>query len=297
MKKILSALVLAAMLTAAPGLAGAAKEKADAAARHAPAAAKDIAVPSTAANTASHEEKAAAAGETCPEAEKEVAPPKQFWAHQGVFGVYDMASVQRGFQVYREVCASCHSMKFLAYRDLGALGYTPEQVKAVAASVTVQELGEDGQMMDRPGRPSDTFKSPFPNDRAARAANNGALPPDMSLLVKSREHGEDYIAALLNGYTEPPAGCAVNTGMNWNKYFPTHQIAMPKPLNDGQVQYTDGTPNNTQQEARDVAQFLAWASEPHLNHRKEMGLKVLLFMLVFAGIMAAAKCRVWEGVR
>jgi ubiquinol-cytochrome c reductase cytochrome c1 subunit len=297
MKKILSALVLAALLTAAPGMAGAAREKA--ATRHAPAAAKDAATPSTAANTAAQEQKAASSeAKECAEAEKHVKPPQQHWPHKGLFGVYDMASVQRGFQVYREVCASCHSMKYLAYRDLGALGYTPDQVKAVAASVTVTDgPNDEGQMFERPGRPSDPFKSPFPNDKAARFANNGALPPDMSLLVKSREHGEDYIAALLEGYTDPPADCAMNPGMNWNKYFPTHQIAMPRPLNDGQVQYTDGTPNNTHQEARDVAQFLAWAAEPHLNQRKEMGLKVVLFMLVFAGIMAAAKRRVWEGVR
>ncbi|TAL28951.1 MAG: cytochrome c1 [Alphaproteobacteria bacterium] len=300
MKKILSALVLAAVLTAAPGFAVAAREKADAAARRAPVAGKEAAAPSTAANTAAHEQKAAAASEggACPEAEKEVHPPKQFWPHKGLFGVYDMASVQRGFQVYREVCASCHAMKYLSYRDLGALGYNPEQVKAVAASVTVTDgPNDEGQMFERPGRPSDPFKSPFPNDKAARFANNGALPPDMSLLVKAREHGEDYIAALLTGYSDAPACASMNPGMNWNKYFPTHQIAMPKPLNDGQVQYTDGTPNNTQQEARDVAQFLAWASEPHLNQRKEMGLKIVLFMLVFAGIMAAAKCRVWEGVK
>ena len=310
MKKILSALVLAAVLTAAPGLAGAAKEKS--VTRHAPvaaakdAAAKDVAAPSTAANTAASEKKspeektAASSGEggKCPEAEKENPPPQQLWPHHGVFGVYDMASVQRGFQVYREVCSSCHAMKYLSYRDLGALGYTPDQVKAVAASVTVTDgPNDEGQMFERPGRPSDHFKSPFPNDKAARFANNGALPPDMSLLVKAREHGEDYIAALLNGYGEAPACASMNPGMNWNKYFPTHQIAMPKPLSDGQVQYADGTPNNTQQEARDVAQFLAWVSEPHLNQRKEMGLKVLLFMLVFAGIMAAAKCRVWEGVK
>lgn len=301
MKKILSALVLAAVLTAAPAIAGAAKEKA--AARHAPAAAAEAATPSTAANIAAvekkaTEEKSTTSGEKCPEAEKENAPPQQLWPHKGVFGVYDMASVQRGFQVYREVCSSCHSMKYLAYRDLGALGYTPEQVKAVAAAVTVSDgPNDEGQMFERPGRPSDSFKSPFPNDKAARFANNGALPPDMSLLVKAREHGEDYIAALLNGYTEAPSCVSMNPGMNWNKYFPTHQIAMPKPLSDGQVQFADGTPSNTQQEARDVAQFLAWVSEPHLNQRKEMGLKVLLFMLVFAGIMAAAKCRVWEGVK
>jgi ubiquinol-cytochrome c reductase cytochrome c1 subunit len=158
-------------------------------------------------------------------------------------------------------------------------------------------MDDSGQMVDRPGRPSDHFKPPFANDRAARAANNGALPPDMSLLVKAREYGEDYVYAILNGYEPAPTCASVMQGMNWNKYFPPHQIAMPKPLNEGQVQFTDGTKPTMDEESRDIVQFLAWASEPHMEQRKEMGLKVLLFMLVFCGIMAAAKCKVWEDVR
>ena len=303
MKKILSVLVVAAVVWTAT--AHAAQP-----ARHAPGAGKTAApAPAPAAPAADKGEKpadaatsstpAAAGGEEtkCPAAEAEYEPPKQSWPQKGIFGAYDRSSLQRGFQVYREVCSNCHSLKFVAYRDLEQLGYTPDQVKAVAASVTVQELNDDGQMADRPGRPSDHFKPPFPNDKAARAANNGALPPDMSLLAKAREHGEDYIYAILNGYEAPPSCMKMNPGMNWNKYFPPHQIAMPKPLNDGQVNYTDGTHNTLEQEARDVAQFLAWASEPHMEQRKEMGLKVLLFMLVFSGIMAAAKCKIWEDVQ
>ena len=224
-------------------------------------------------------------------------PPKQQWPHHGIFGKYDMASVQRGFQVYKEVCSACHSMKFMSYRDLSGLGYTPDQVKAVAAEVTVTDgPNDDGEMFDRPARPSDHFKSPFANDKAARAANSGALPPDMSLLVKAREHGEDYIYAVLTGYTDPPACASMNPGKQWNKYFPPHQISMPKPLADGQVSFSDGAPNALPDEARDIVQFLAYASEPHMEARKFMGIKVVLFLLVFAGIMRAVKRKVWAGV-
>lgn len=224
-------------------------------------------------------------------------PPHQHWHHQGVFGTYDKAALQRGFQVYKEVCSACHSMKLLSYRNLTALGYTPDQVKAVAAEYTVTDgPNDEGEMFERPARASDRFKSPFPNDKAARAANNGALPPDMSLLVKAREHGEDYIYALLTGYEEAPAGFDLMPGLNYNKYFAGHQIAMAKPLNDGQVSYGDGTPNTLDQEARDVAQFLAWASEPHMEDRKSMGLKVMMFMVAFCFIMLMAKRKIWANV-
>lgn len=307
MKRILSALVLAAVLGSGAAYAAkthAAADKVPAAATATTTSAKS-AVPA-AESTANpppadaNENAAAAAGaeSKCPQATAENVPPKQVWPDEGVFGAYDKAALQRGFQVYREVCSNCHSLKFVAYRDLEDLGYTPDQVKAVAASVTVQDgPNDEGQMFDRPGRPSDHFKSPFPNEKAARAANNGALPPDMSLLIKAREYGKDYVYAILNGYETAPSCVAMNPGMNWNKYFPPHQIAMPKPLNDGQVQFGDGTPNNLQQEARDVAQFLAWASEPHMEQRKEMGIKVLLYMFVFIGVMAAAKRKIWEDVR
>ena len=225
------------------------------------------------------------------------AVPQQMWQHKGVFGTWDKAAVQRGFQVYKEVCSACHAMKFLSYRNLQALGYTPEQVKAVAAEVTVTDgPNDEGEMFDRPGRPSDRFKSPFANDNAARAANNGALPPDLSLVTKSRHAGEDYIFALLTGYGEAPDEVAMNPGMNYNKYFPGHQIAMAQPLIEGQVSYSDGTANTLEQQARDVSQFLAWAAEPHMEHRKGMGIKVMLFMFVFCGIMLAAKRKIWADV-
>jgi len=230
----------------------------------------------------------------------------QYWPHKGVFGTYDKAALQRGFQIYKEVCSACHAMKFVYYRNLEQLGYTPDQVKAVAAEATITDgPNDDGEMFDRPGRPSDHFKSPFKNDKAARSANGGALPPDMSLLVKARAHNEDYIYAVLTGYGTPPAEVAdpatgkmipftMNTGMNYNKAFPGHQIAMPQPLTDNRVTYTDGTNATLDQEARDVTQFLAWASEPYQDERKQMGLKAVLFLLAFAAVMYAAKRKVWK---
>lgn len=225
------------------------------------------------------------------------APPHQKWPHQGVFGTYDKAALQRGFQVYKEVCAACHSMKLLSYRDLTQLGYTPEQVKTVAAEYQIPDgPNDDGEMFERPGRPADRFHSPFVNDKAARAANGGALPPDMSLLSKAREHGDDYIYSILIGYEDKPAGFELMPGLNYNKYFAGHQIAMAKPLSEGQVTFGDGTANTLEQQARDVTQFLAWAAEPHMEQRKGMGLKVMIFMLAFCGIMVAAKRKLWADI-
>lgn len=221
--------------------------------------------------------------------------PRQHWPHKGIFGTYDKAALQRGLQVYKEVCSSCHSLKYVSYRNLADLGYTPEEVKAFAAQFTVTDgPNDDGDMFERPALPSDRFKSPFKNDKAARAANNGALPPDLSLLVKARHGGEDYIFGVLTGYGEAPAGLQMQPGLSYNKYFPGHQIAMAQPLSSNQVSYADGTNATLEQEARDVAQFLAWAAEPHQDERKRMGLKVILFLLAFAGIMYAAKRKVWS---
>ena len=223
--------------------------------------------------------------------------PRQHWPHQGMFGTYDKMALQRGFQVYKEVCAACHSMKLLSYRNLSGLGYSDEQIKSLAAEYTVMDgPNDEGEMFERPARPSDRFKSPFANDNAARAANNGALPPDFSLLVKARDGGEDYIYALLTGYKPAPEGESMMAGMSWNQYFPGHQMAMAPPLSDGQVAYADGTPNTVDQMARDVSQFLAWAAEPHLENRNQMGLKVMIFLLAFAGVMCAVKRKVWKDV-
>lgn len=222
------------------------------------------------------------------------APPARDWPHQGITGTYDRGALQRGFQVYKEVCAACHALGLLSYRHLEGLGYSPDQVKAVAAEYMVTDgPNDDGDMFERPGRPADRFVSPYKNDKAARAVNNGALPPDMSLIVKARPHGEDYIFGLLTGYEAPPADVKLMDGMYWNKYFPGHQIAMAPPLMEGQVAYADGTTASVEQMASDVTQFLTWASEPHMETRKQMGIKVMLFLFVFIGVLAAVKRRIW----
>jgi ubiquinol-cytochrome c reductase cytochrome c1 subunit len=221
-------------------------------------------------------------------------PPKQDWSHSGIFGTFDRAALQRGFQVYKEVCASCHSMSLVSYRNLQALGFSEDEVKAIAAQYEVTAGPNDaGEMFQRPAIPADPFVKPFPNEQAARAANGGALPPDLSLMAKARPHGEDYIHALLTGYEEPPAGVTVPDGMYYNKYFPGHLIGMPPILNDDSVSYADNTPANQAQLAHDVSAFLTWAAEPHLEARKQTGVKVILFLLVFTGMMYAVKRKVW----
>lgn len=241
---------------------------------------------------------------TAAQAAEGVEPPKEVWPHHGMTGTYDKAALQRGLQVYKEVCAACHGLKLLSYRNLADLGYSDDQIKSLAAEYTVTDgPNEDGEMFERPALPSDRFHAPFANDQAAKAANGGALPPDLSLIVKGRKHGEDYIYALLTGYEEAPAtnpetGEPVQLlpGQYWNKYFPGHTLSMAPPLMDGQVTYADGRSASLNEAARDVTQFLAWASEPHMEQRKQTGLKVVLFLLVFAGIMYAAKRKVWADV-
>lgn len=223
--------------------------------------------------------------------------PEQDWSFSGIFGTYDPQTLQRGFLVYKQVCSSCHSMDLLAYRHLEALGYSEEQVRAIASQYVVTDGPNDqGEMFERPARPSDRFAAPFPNDAAARAANGGALPPDMSVLAQARTGGADYIYALLIGYEEPPPDVELMPGMHWNEYFPGHQIAMPNMLADGGVDYADGTEATVEQQAYDVAAFLMWAAEPHLDERKQMGVKVVLFLVVFTGLMYAVKRRVWADV-
>lgn len=227
-------------------------------------------------------------------------PAAEEWPHGGVnkftafTKTFDRAAVQRGFQVYKQVCSACHSMRLLSYRNLQALGYSEEEVKAIAAEYEVTDGPNDqGEMFTRPALPSDRFRSPFPNTKAAAAANNGKAPPDLSLIIKAREHHEDYVFHLLTGFTDPPEGVTVPDGAYYNEYYPGHLIAMAPPLFDEGVTYTDGTAATVQQQARDVVQFLAWAAEPHLEDRREMGLKVILFLAVFAGLLYMTKRRVW----
>ena len=228
----------------------------------------------------------------------EEALPHVNFSFDGLFGHFDRASAQRGFQVYKEVCSNCHSMHLLSYRNLRELGLSEAQVRGIAATVQVKDgPNDEGEMFERPGRPSDRFHSPFPNEQAARAANNGALPPDLSLITKAREGGAQYVHALLTGYEDPPAGVTLMPGMNYNKYFPGHQIAMAQPLSsEGQVEYTDGTKPTVEQMVQDVAQFLTWAAEPELEQRKAMGVKMVLFLVILGGLAYAVKRKIWADV-
>jgi ubiquinol-cytochrome c reductase cytochrome c1 subunit len=222
--------------------------------------------------------------------------PHEQWSFNGPFGTYDRAALQRGFLIYQQVCSACHSLKELYYRNLEDIGLSADQVKAIAASAQIPTLDDNGRPTTRPGRPSDHFKSPFPNDLAARAANNGALPPDQSVLELAREGGANYLYGVLTGYAAPPAGMHMQSGMNYNKYFPGHQIAMPQPLRDNSVTYTDGTKPTLDQEAHDVVTFLTWAAQPEMETRKAMGVRVVLYLLFLTGLTYAVKRKVWSDV-
>ncbi|MGZ5867875.1 MAG: cytochrome c1, partial [Xanthobacteraceae bacterium] len=251
-------------------------------------------------------------------AQEPEAPPQQRWSFADPFGMYDPQQLQRGFKVYREVCSVCHGLKLVAFRNLadpGGPGFTEEQAAAIAAEFKVQDGPNDqGEMFQRPGRVADHFPPPFPNEQTARNANGGALPPDMSVLAKARgyergfpwfvldaftqyqEDGPDYIYAILNGYTDPPAGFALAPGAQYNKYFPGHAIGMPKPLSDGQVDYTDGTPTTVAQYSKDVTAFLMWAAEPHLEARKKTGFMVVTFLLILTFLLYFTKKKIWRDV-
>ena len=228
-------------------------------------------------------------------------------ASDGPFGKWDAQQLQRGYQVYKEVCSACHSLKYVAFRDLAQLGYSEAEVKAEAASDRWQVPGIDpntGEAITRPGTPTDYFPSPFANEVMAAAANNNAIPPDLSLMTKARHHGSAYVYSLLTGYQEQPAellrrfpDAKTGTGLYYNPYFANLNIAMAPPLTDGQVTYADGTEATRDQMAKDVAAFLTWTAEPTLVKRKQTGWAVLGFLL-FATILAwLAKQQVWAGVK
>jgi ubiquinol-cytochrome c reductase cytochrome c1 subunit len=232
-------------------------------------------------------------------AEEGTAPlPDVKWSFNGPFGTYDRAAAQRGFQVYNEVCSACHSMRLLSFRNLEGIGLTPEQVRAIAASKTVPgDLDDNGKATTRPGLPSDHFPSPFPTEKAARAANNGAYPPDQSLLEKARANGANYIYALVGlGYVDPPAGYKVPDGLYYNKYFPGGNIHMPPPLSDGAVTYADGTKATVPQMAKDVATFLTFAANPEMEQRKHLGIRVVGFLTLLGGVTYAAKRKLWANI-
>jgi len=243
-------------------------------------------------------------------------PPRIKWSFAGPFGKFDEAQLQRGFKVYREVCANCHSLDMVAFRNLGdagALGYSAAQVAAVAAEYKVKDIDDLGNPIERAGRPADRFPSPFANELAATAAH-GVAPPDMSVLAKARtyergfpwflfdivtqyqENGPDYIVALLEGYKDPPAGFELPSGASYNEYFPGHAIGMPQPLQDGQVTYGDGAPQTLRQYAKDVTAFMMWAAEPHMEARKRIGMQVMIFLLVLTGLLYFTKKKVWSAV-
>jgi ubiquinol-cytochrome c reductase cytochrome b/c1 subunit len=245
-------------------------------------------------------------------------PAKNRWSFAGPFGKFDRGQLQRGFKVYREVCSVCHGLKLIAFRNLadpGGPGFTTAQAQAFAAEYKIQDGPNDqGEMFERPGRLADYFPPPFPNDQAARARYN-AVPPDLSVIAKARgfergfpywvfdlmtqyqEPGPDYITALLQGYEDkPPAGFTLPPGSFYNKYYPGHAIAMPPPLSDQRVDYTDGSPMTVEQYAKDISAFLMWAAEPHLDQRKRVGMQVFIFLVIFAGLLYFTKKKVWYQV-
>lgn len=224
-------------------------------------------------------------------------PEAQDWQFTGLFGKFDVAAIQRGLQVYLEVCSACHSLNQIAYRNLLDLGFNADEVKAIAAEYEVTDGPDDnGDMFERPARPSDKFVLPFANEKAARASNNGAFPTDLSLLAKAHPAGPDYIYAVLTGFDDPPDDVELGDGMNYNPYFSGKQIAMAQPLFEDSVEYSDGTKATVENMARDVANFLHWTAEPEMEDRKRIGWKVVLFLLVLSALLYATKRKVWSSV-
>ena len=220
------------------------------------------------------------------------------FAHAGVFGKWDKAQLQRGLKVYKEVCSACHSLRLVSFGDLTDIGYSEEQAKALAASMTVPDLNPDtGEADSRPGTLADKFPSPYPNDIAARAANNNAVPPDLSLMTKARHHGDAYVYSLLSGYTAVPAALPEanrpGKGLHYNPYFANLNLAMAKPLSDGQVEFDDGSPNTVDAMAKDVSAFLTWTAEPKMMERKGVGLAALIFLLIATTLAYMSYRTIW----
>ncbi|WP_440671024.1 cytochrome c1 [Candidatus Pelagibacter sp. HIMB1483] len=225
---------------------------------------------------------------------------KTEWSFKGLFGKFDRSALQRGYQVYTEVCSSCHSMKYLSYRNLAEEGgpeFSTEQAKAIAASFEVTDgPNSDGEMFSRPGRLSDKFVMPYENVKAAQAANGGAYPPDMSVLAKARGGGVDYIYSLLQGYEDPPIGLTLDEGVYYNKYMYGNKIKMANPLSDGLVEYGDGTVASVEQMSKDVTTFLMWAAEPHLEARHQMGFKAIVYLIILTVLVYFSMKRIWSRI-
>lgn len=227
----------------------------------------------------------------------DVSLSKRYWSFAGIFGHYDKASMQRGFQVYLEVCAGCHSMEYMAFRNLADLGYSEAEIKAVAAEYEVEDgPDEDGEMFMRPARPADRMPSPYRNDNEARANNNGALPPDLSLIAKARANGPDYLYSLLIGYQDAPEDSDVPDGMYYNNAYSGHLIAMPQPIYGEDVEYGDGSSDSMEAISADVTHFLMWVAEPKLEVRKRIGVAAVFFLSIFLVLSYAAKRRIWADV-
>ena len=225
---------------------------------------------------------------------------KTDWSFKGLFGKFDRGALQRGYQVYTEVCASCHSMKYVSYRNLAEKGgpeFTEEQAKAIAASFEVTDgPNSDGEMFTRPGKLSDKFVMPYENVKAAQAANGGAYPPDMSVLVKARSGGANYIYSLLQGYEDPPVGVTLDEGVHYNKYMYGNKIKMANPLSDGIVEYGDGTEATIEQMSKDVTTFLMWTAEPHLEARHQMGFKAIVYLIILTILVYFSMKRIWSRI-
>ena len=221
------------------------------------------------------------------------------WSFDGMFGTFDRTSIQRGFQVYKEVCSACHSLHLVSFRNLTEIGFSEAEAKEIAKSYEVADGPNDsGDMFQRPALLSDHFPGPYANEKAARASNNGALPPDLSLIIRARENGANYVYSLLTGFNQtPPEGMVIQDNMYYNPYFPGMQIAMAPPLSDNIVQYTDGTKATIDQMSRDVVNFLQWTADPKMEQRKAMGIKVLIFLFIFTGLFYVGKKHVWQNVK
>ena len=229
-------------------------------------------------------------------------PPlkKVDWSFDGMFGQFDRQSLQRGFQVYKEVCSACHGIKRISFRNLEEIGFSIEEVQELADDYRYPDWDEDGEATERVGLPTDYFPDPFANDKAAAAANNGKAPPDLSLMVKARFDGANYMHSILTGYEDAPEGVELGTTMSYNPYFTSGEgkILMPPPLvQDGQVTYSDGTEATIEQMSKDVVNFLQWCAEPEMEDRKAIGIKVLIFLLAFTVFFYFAKKNIWSDIK
>lgn len=226
-------------------------------------------------------------------------PIQRDWSFDGFTGKFDRNSIQRGFKVYKEVCSVCHSLKRIAFRNLEAVGFSAAEIKSLASTYEIADgPNDDGEMFMRPGQPSDFFPSPYANEKAARAANNGAYPPDLSLMVKARPDGANYLYSLLNGYEESlPEGFELAEGMSYNPYFPGMQIAMIQPLTPGQVEYPDGTETSVHQMSVDLVNFLQWAAEPELEIRNNMGIQTMIYLAFFTLFFYVSMRKIWSRVK